>query len=1085
MIRKSALCSFLFFSIGLFSGLGQNRNFKNWSVPDGLPQSNVYTICQDSRNFIWIGTASGAAKFDGKTFWALDKNNGLNGNIVRAIAEDHWNRVWFGTNEGITIYDGMKFLYLNKSNGLKGSSVLSLFEDDKGNMWAGTDDGGINLITFTGKESFRIVNFNDQNQLSDNSVFGICQDKNGNIWVATLNGGINILVPVNKNYLVRQLSSPEIPTDMLLTSYADKQGNIWFGTYDKGLFYIKNPAVSEKVFEIVTPDIPMVNDESVWKIIQTEKDEIWFSTGKSGIWRLYNNKRIEHYSAENGLNSNQILALLEDEENHIWIGSNGNGISLYTGDYFSHYNKEDRLPDANIQDLVVDSLNQIWMATDGGGLVVMKNNQDGNELKKFGLKEGLPTDFLTSVAIGKANNQNVWIGTLNEGVLKFNGKSFIQYTTNDGLANNRVNCLYVDKFGILWIGTADGISRFDGKRFLNLSTDNLKMSSEGVNSIAEDGQGNLWFGTAGGLVRYARNGVIRTFDEVEGLKNKAVNSLAVDLRNNIYLGTNGGLYFFDSSKPDSIAISKLFLPNNLKSSLIYALHFINEANLLVGTNLGFSLLNTEIKGQEKIYREFDKSDGFIGVECNLNAVTQDKAGNIWIGTSKGLTKFSIDKLPKKSHPPALYLNSIQLFYEDIKWEKRFDSLSAWNLLPKRLELNFWENNLSFVFNAISFINPGKVLYKYKLIGQDDKWSPLQDQTIARFSGLSHGQYTFCVLAKDVNGNWSEQLSYSFVIYPPWYLTKWAIGGGVLSVLLLIVFVVKLRERQLKKEKRILEGVVEERTIEVVKQKNEIEHQKNEIIDSITYAQRIQFAILPTMENIQCVFPESFVLFKPKDIVAGDFYWMKSAGDCHFIAAADCTGHGVPGAMVSVVCSNALNTAVNELKLVDTGLILDKTKEIVVGTFEKSNQEVKDGMDISLLRIRQYENNFFEIQWSGANNSLLFVEGKELKEIKPTKQSISKTYETLSFVTHQIDLAEPAMFYLITDGYADQFGKNGKKFMKKRLRELLENIHHLEPEIQKRELDMTIIEWMDGVEQTDDISIIGIRLTSTYHPIRSI
>jgi len=134
------------------------------------------------------------------------------------------------------------------------------------------------------------------------------------------------------------------------------------------------------------------------------------------------------------------------------------------------------------------------------------------------------------------------------------------------------------------------------------------------------------------------------------------------------------------------------------------------------------------------------------------------------------------------------------------------------------------------------------------------------------------------------------------------------------------------------------------------------------------------------------------------------------------------------------------------------------------------------MDISLLRIKGDRNNSIEIQWSGANNSLLFVEGKELKEIKPTKQSISKTYETLSFTTNQINLNEPAMFYLITDGYADQFGRNGKKFMKKRLRELIESIYHLEPEIQKNELDRTIQEWMDGVEQTDDISIIGIRLS---------
>ena len=212
--------------------------------------------------------------------------------------------------------------------------------------------------------------------------------------------------------------------------------------------------------------------------------------------------------------------------------------------------------------------------------------------------------------------------------------------------------------------------------------------------------------------------------------------------------------------------------------------------------------------------------------------------------------------------------------------------------------------------------------------------------------------------------------------------------------------------------------------EVETQKHLIEEKQNEIIESITYAKRLQQAILPPTDFIDKHIRNNFILYKPKDIVAGDFYWAENINDLIFIAAADSTGHGVPGAMVSVVCSNALNRTVKEFKVFETGKILDKTRELVLETFEKSISEVKDGMDISLLCIDVKNKSIF---WSGANNPLWYIQDNEWKEIKADKQPIGKSDNPKPFTTHTIEYKDNSTFYLFTDGLADQFGGvHGKK-----------------------------------------------------------
>jgi len=259
-----------------------------------------------------------------------------------------------------------------------------------------------------------------------------------------------------------------------------------------------------------------------------------------------------------------------------------------------------------------------------------------------------------------------------------------------------------------------------------------------------------------------------------------------------------------------------------------------------------------------------------------------------------------------------------------------------------------------------------------------------------------------------------------------------------------------------------------------RQNKMMEVKQKEIIDSITYAKRLQDAIIPPISLIKKYVPESFVLYKPKDIVAGDFYWMERQGDNILIAAADCTGHGVPGALVSVICSNALNRTVKEFHITEPGKILDKVRELVLETFEKSESNVQDGMDISLCCLNTKTN---EMQWSGAYNSLWYIQNGEMKELPADKQPIGKVDKPQAFNTYNLNLQKGDTLYLFTDGYADQFGgPKGKKFKYKPMEELLFANATKPMEEQKNILENTLNEWKGTLEQVDDILMIGIRIS---------
>ncbi|MEX1003678.1 MAG: SpoIIE family protein phosphatase [Crocinitomicaceae bacterium] len=296
-----------------------------------------------------------------------------------------------------------------------------------------------------------------------------------------------------------------------------------------------------------------------------------------------------------------------------------------------------------------------------------------------------------------------------------------------------------------------------------------------------------------------------------------------------------------------------------------------------------------------------------------------------------------------------------------------------------------------------------------------------------------------------------------------YLKQSAIALGV--ILLLAFILIPYTAKVLR---------TEERQKQQLKIQSEIIQEKNQdITDSINYALKIQNTILPSISDFTETFKDCFVLYKPKDIVAGDFYFMEKKGEDVFIACADCTGHGVPGALVSVICSNALSFAIGVKGLSNTGEILDAVRDLVVEKFKSSPDGIKDGMDVSLCKINLRKR---ELQFSGANNSLYFIRNKELEIYKADKQPVGQFDHSKPFTSYDIPFQENDIFYLHTDGFADQFGgAKGKKFKYKQFKDILLGLTSEPMEKQLSILDQSFEEWKGEFEQVDDVCVIGVRM----------
>jgi len=391
-------------------------------------------------------------------------------------------------------------------------------------------------------------------------------------------------------------------------------------------------------------------------------------------------------------------------------------------------------------------------------------------------------------------------------------------------------------------------------------------------------------------------------------------------------------------------------------------------------------------------------------------------------------------------------------------------------------LEYVNNDVLFTFAAPYFEDNHQPQFSYLLEGHDEVWSDWSDKTEANFTNLSEGQYTFKVKARNIYGVVSEEANFTFEILPPWYRTTWAyiLYGLIVIVLFFIGF--KIFSARLKQKNIWLEGVVAERTKEISEKNEVLKLQKEEIEDSINYAQRIQEALLPLEQEMKKWVPQSFVLFKPKDIVSGDFYWFTEIDNRLVFVCADCTGHGVPGAFMSMIGSDRLNIIVQERKITNPGLILSELNIAIKRSLKQDGQKdsTKDGMDAAICTI---DLNTNELLYAGANRPLWIVQNDDLREIKATKVAVAGfTPDDQVFEEHIIPLSNDLKFYMSSDGYADQFGGiKGKKLKVKTMKQLILDHCNSDFTTQKEVLHDRLVEWMGDHEQIDDVCVVGFQM----------
>ena len=1040
----------------------QTYSFKHLGVEEGLSQSVITTVIQGDDGTFWIGTMSGLNRWDGKEFEIFMESDGLAENWITSGLKDKRGNIWFGHwGGGLSYYEkstgkiyDLKFeLYTNYK------SVNAIFEDHAGKIWIATDGNGI--LEYD-PETREVLSIKKKDGFTGNAASSICEDDKNRIWFATEQGLVIHHGRTGKDdtRTFTTINESNGLSSNLVNSVYYAGGNILLAcTEFDGLNMVDVSDLQNIKVKILSESNGFVSNEIQVAITDSEGD-IWIGTKDQGVVKY--NAQTENstvFSTRQGLNYFKVNTLFEDRENNIWIGTDL-GLNLFRGDEFLIYNEIDGLPNNIVWSIEQDKNKAFWLGTNEGlvKMVFAEEREDTErriaELTTYTTKQGLSNNAVLSVFPSSTNE--IWCGTAYGGVNILKNGKFTTIDSLKGLASNTVFSIQADNNGNHWVGTEKGVSRIDASG--NVENFNSKdgLGGDNIYKVFKDSKNRMWFASLGGFLTSFENGKFIKWDEKRNLSYKFITSITEDLDGNIWFGAYGnGIFKFDGKEFSNYTTS-----DGLSSNTPYSLACDNNNEIWIGTNKGFDKFNPS----EMTIKNYSENEGFMGVEPNPNAICKDVEGNIWVGTIMGAVKFELSQEFKNLVEPVTFLKNIKIHHEFYEF-------------PEDSTFSYSQNHITFKYIGISLRNPEHVEYQYFLKGFDQTWSPVTSDQDVVYSNLPPGTYEFKIKASNNDNVWNElPTGYKFTIQPPFWQTWLFFVLCILTAGAVLYYGDKYRTRKLIAAKEKLEQKVEERTVEIAEKNKQLAQKNKDILDSITYAKRIQTAILPNQSQISSSLKHSFVFFKPKDIVSGDFYWLEKVNGKILFAAADCTGHGVPGAFMSIIGHNGLNKIVREEGITTPSKILEKLDEFVSKTTQgNDDMGVRDGMDIALIMV-DYEN--MKLQFAGAFNPLYFIRNGELTITKGNKFPIGAFVgeELQKFDNHEFDVKKGDTVYIFSDGYADQFGGDrGKKFKYRRFHDLLLEIHK-EPMAKQREiLNDTIVNWMGDLEQIDDILVIGVKI----------
>ncbi len=1046
----------------------QMGNFVTYGIEDGLAMSQIETIIQDDQGFLWVGTIAGLSKYDGYSFENYTQKDGLAEDWITCAFKDDQGNLWFGHwGGGVTKYDiaSKQFTDLKIEKYSNFKYITDIAQDQQGKIWFSTDGAG---IFYVNQKEMSPSYF--KANLSSKQVTAMCFESSGKLLLGSKNG-IEVIDVAQNQKEAKKLNGLSVGR---VTDIIEAFNNeLWVATNQSGITKLKYSSDFSKIDQNALNMASGLPSNNIKCLLKDKDKNIWIGSKDQGVVQFVSSNFNQGEFSKGSLNvfSNKFEmkyyhanCFAQDYEGNIWIGTEI-GLNKYMGELFRVYNHNEKLVNNLVWSIVQDDRKRMWFGTTGGISVfsfptIAGTKQYNNpQVKNITTANGLSENIIISLLQSK--NRNIWAGTENSGLNILNPEGMVvkKISTANGLSGNKIFSLAQDKDGFVWVGTRNGVSKIDPNTYAikNYNKENDGIGADKIYKIFKDSKDNLWFAALGGALTKFDGKSFRTYDAADGLEQEFILSITEDAQSNLWFGTYGdGIIKYDRN-----TFTTYNMQDGMSSNSTHFITVDKDNKLWIGQSLGIEQFDAE----QKAFSLFGKKQGFNGLETNENAVYVDDQGNIWFGTLKGVVKFAPRKNKKNEIEPQTYVENVKIFFND-------------TILTDGQKLSYDQNYLTFDVLGISLTNSSEVKYAYKLDGFDQDWSPPTKDRSITYSNLAPGSYTFMVKASNNSGIENQQASsLSFTISPPWWKTWWFyLICAVLAVLALISFI-KLREKQLKQRQAELESEVKRQTEEIRKEKEIVERQNKNIVESISYAKKIQQAILPPIEEVKKALPESFIMYKPKDIVSGDFYWVHKLKDKTLFAAVDCTGHGVPGAFMSIIGHNLLDKVVKEHKQYEPAKILDLLSKELATTLRQDadKSSIKDGMDLSICAI---DHKSKKLEYAGAYNPLYIARDKKIQEVKSDKISIGKggSPKKGSFNNQLIELEKGDMIYLFSDGYADQKGgPKNKKFYYPPFRDLLSEISDLPVDKQQKNLEDTIEQWKKGNEQYDDMLVFGVKV----------
>ena len=1055
-LYKKGLSLLLFFFF-IVSADAQQYNYRSYGPSQGLAQPYVYSIIQDQKGYLWIGTADGLSSFNGLTVKSFTYRDSLAGNFITSAINDG-EFIWFGHwNGGITFYDGTEFRPARF--GEKQLSPVTYFgKSTSGKIWFSTisdglfslERGEVNLEDniFSSHEPIYTFAFISEDELLVGTATGLIHGKISDI------KGEETILPVK-----------EIPATKIadIRKMKDGQGFL-VATENEGIFKVsvENQKFSvEKIFTVPHYDIT-----GIQSICEDFRGNIWIASFGNGLIKLGMGKgkaeKMIFFNKAAGFVTDNVRTVFEDREGNIWSGNYGEGITRITPKLFSVLSFDKEKYGSSVFAVSSDDQNR-WLGTEKGLIEI--DRATGKVMKFYGTEDGLPKDTIT--AIYRSDSNELWIGTDKNGLFRLNkdlGK-IVNYLLGNGSLENSVTSI-TGKGNQIWAGTKKGLCNINyitsNVRWYSISKGGLPHNS--VNSIYLDKKQRLWVSTNSSIIAYIENDKVNKIPLSIGTGILTLGPITEDSASRIWVGSKGnGLFIIESD-----SVFSLSTKDGLLSDFCYSLTFDNRDNIWAGHMGGLSRIKSSDFTVKRI-RSFEGIEGDF--QFRPNSILTDTDQSVHFGSDKGLISYDPSMELPQSVAPVLSITSIRI--NDEETDRRNSIIS---LPPGKYKIGI-------DYFGASLKEPDEVSYQYELAGHDG-WSDITKNTGVTYNQLSYGDYTFILKASSGDGTvTASPLTLSITIKKPLWRYWWFWVGSAAILSLLVFLYVKMRFRKLLAEKNLLEEKVIERTREIQSQKTEIEKQRDmieqknsNITSSITYAGKIQNAIFPPLELLDALLPENFLFHLPKDIVSGDFYWVAERDNKVIFAVADCTGHGVPGAFMSLLGITLLNEIVNVHGIIVPDQIVTNLREKVVHSLLQSRKgyTTTDGMDIAVC-VLDFQQK--KLQYAGAMNDLVYVRNGKLNVLKADHMDVSPAdFNKEKFALRELDYISGDMIYLFSDGYQDQFGGDfDKKFLRPHFYNRLFEMSALPVKSQKDFLEKKLQDWMGDRTQTDDITVLGIRL----------